>query len=185
MFTEKKIEALNSKLTDIFKVQESSLVKDLLDVFRVEINELLASFKESNDLVLFDNHYSENIDKLGSNILEFRLGDNDPNYLERVKIAYDMSNCMGDDDTIIQLVARFFNISQTDVQTDIIDVRKIRITIPDSIKMEDAYNFASRIKVAGIKLEIEWNRYWEDFTYEELGEFTYEELGNYRYERRS
>lgn len=179
----KKIEALNSKLTDIFKVQKSSLVKDLLDVFRTEINELLESFKESDDLVTFDNHYGENIDKLGSNILEFRLGDNDETYLERVKIAYDMSNCMGDDNTIIQLVARFFNVSERDIQTDIIDVRKIRITIPDTIKMEDAYNFASRIKVAGIKLDIEWNRYWEDFTYEELSNFTYEELESYRYER--
>ena len=40
-----------------------------------------------------------------------------------------------------------------------------------------------KIKAAGVRIQIELDKYWEDFTYEEIEAYTYEEMEKYRYER--
>ncbi|MEG3013090.1 MAG: hypothetical protein RR795_01360 [Cetobacterium sp.] len=183
----KKLEKydLNKKITQAFKNKENTFLKELLDCIRLEFNELQESQIKVEKLVLFEENEGIQLDYLGSNIKEKREGDEDQEFLNRIIIAYGASSNLGDDNSIINLLSNFLDVNSNQIETEIIDVRKIRVTIPGGKDIIETTNFLNKIKVAGVRTLVELNKYWSDLTYEEIENLTYEELEKYRYERKN
>ncbi|MGL5625669.1 MAG: hypothetical protein ACRDDG_25135, partial [Cetobacterium sp.] len=79
--------------------------------------------------------------------------------------------------------SNYFNIPKTQITIENVDIRKMKLTIPDGIDLNVARSLLLKIKAAGVRIQIELDKYWEDFTYEEIEGYTYEEMEKYRYER--
>lgn len=170
-------------LTQPFKIKKRTIIKDLLDSISDEFLRLDYEIKKCENLVLYENNKGKQLDFLGSNFNEFRDGDDDENYLERIKFLKESSNSYGDENTIINVFSDYFNIDKNNLTIENIDIRKIKLTIPDGLDLNVARNLLLKIKAAGIRIQIELDKYWEDFTYEEIENYTYKSMEKYRYER--
>lgn len=127
--------------------------------------------------------FGKSIDYYGNDYDEFRQGDEDLQYLNRIRSLKISFGSLGDQDTIIRGLSGYFGFPESLLQINNAGTRKIEVVYPTELQEESVKKILLRLKAAGIRYELTKDQYWEDFTYEKLEEKTYEELEKLRYER--
>ena len=174
---------INRRLTQPFKIKDKTMIKDLLECIVEEVEFLRNELIKCEELVLYEKNTGKQLDLLGSNVNEKRNNEDDIKFLERIIFTKESSGSFGDENTIINAFSNYFNIPKKQITIDNVDIRKMKLTIPDGIDLNVARSLLLKIKAAGVRIQIELDKYWEDFTYEEIEGYTYEEMEKYRYER--
>lgn len=180
-----KLENMNfrKRTTQPYKDNPNSFFNDLMDSIEQTFVEIRQALIDVEKLVIFDENYGKNLDLLGSNIKEFRNGEDDKKYLARIKLAYSLGGSIGDENTIIEVLSAYLDIDPSEVVLTQLDYRKILIELPDTVDQELSAIIIKKVKAAGIRVEVQYSKYWEDFTYEEIEQKDYPTLAKYRYER--
>ncbi|MGL5621741.1 hypothetical protein [Cetobacterium sp.] len=145
---------LDKKLPQIFKEQKNTFIRDLLECIKDEFNEIQKVLVEVESLVDFDNNYGTQLDLLGANIKEGRDGESDLRYGARVKAMMYAANSLGDENTIINGLSSYLNISPSDVGTSIVDTRTIELKFPAVVSIRKTDKYIKRVKAAGIKYKL-------------------------------
>lgn len=174
---------IDRKLTQPFKIKNRTIIKDLLECIKEEVVFLRDEIIKCEELVLYEKNTGKQLDLLGSNVNENRNNEDDIKFLERIIFTKESSGSFGDENTIINAFSNYFNIPKTQITIENMDIRKMKLTIPDGIDLNAARKLLLKMKAAGVRIQIELDRYWEDFTYGEIEVYTYDEMEKYRYER--
>lgn len=180
-----KIENMNfrKRTTQPLKDNKNSFINNLLDSIQYSFLEIRQALIDVENLTVFDNNAGKNLDNLGSNIKEYRNGESDQKYLTRIKLAHELSGTIGDINIIIRTLSSYLKIDKTEIRINEVGDRKILVELPDTVDKDLAFLIIKKIKAAGVRLEVQFDKYWEDFTYQEIEQKTYENLAKYRYER--
>ncbi len=165
------------------KDEKNSFLNNLLDCISNRFLELRQAEIDTEKLVIFDNNSGKQLDRLGSDFNETRNGEDDTKFLARIKLASDIAGTIGDENTIVKTLASYLGIEKNEVIITNIGTRKILVELPDAVDQELVKLILLKIKAAGIIVEVQYSKYWEDFTYDQLATKTYAELEKYRYER--
>ncbi|MGL4449911.1 MAG: hypothetical protein ACRCTZ_01820 [Sarcina sp.] len=144
---------LDIKLPQIFKEKQNTSIRDFLECIKEEFNDMQKALVDVENLADFDNNHGYQLDLLGANIKEDRIGEDDKYYRNRIKLLTYSSNSLGDENTIINGLSKYLDIDTNEIYTSIIDTRKIKVRfedkLPDLIKTS---RILKRIKAAGIRL---------------------------------
>lgn len=164
---------------------ENSNISLILEIIKEQINELLKAISDTEKIKDYDFVFGKSIDYLGKDFSEERNGETDENFLKRIKIKKIASKSLGDIDTIIDGIAGHFKSPQTFFSVKRIGIKTIEIIYPTDFSEEDLKEILSSLKAAGIIYILTKDKFWEDYTYEQLAQKTYADLSLLRYERQS
>lgn len=180
----KKIEKgeLAYKLPSSYNV-DNNIIAAIMETITEELNELFKAIEDTEKVKDIDFIFGKSIDYYGSDYEEYRQGDDDIDYLNRIKSLMLAYGSLGDQDTIIRGLSGYFGFPESLLQINNAGTRKIEIVYPTELDEDNMEKILLRLKAAGIRYELTKDQYWEDFTYEQLEEKTYEELEKLRYER--
>lgn len=162
----------------------NSIISKILEVFTSELNEIIVAINDVEKINDIDINFGKSLDYLGSNYSVNRDGENDNEYLNRIKSKIITTGSIGDENSIISGLAGYFNLEQTLFQVETVGLRTIEVIYPSEIEESKILEVLKSLKAAGIKLVLTKDRFWEDMTYEEISKLTYNELKKFRYERR-
>lgn len=181
------IKQLNSenvmeKLPASYNVNNSIMSK-ILEVFTSELNEIIIAINDVEKINDIDVNFGKSLDYLGSNYSVNRDGENDNEYLNRIKSKIITTGSIGDENSIISGLAGYFNLEQTLFQVETVGLRTIEVIYPSEIEESKILEVLKSLKAAGIKLILTKDKFWEDMTYEEISKLTYDDLKKFRYER--
>lgn len=174
---------LTLKLPSYYEI-DKSFMSFLLEVFSEEINSLIKSTKDVEKIEDFNFIFGKSLDFYAKDYGEERKNSNDNEFKARITALKIAGNSNGDINTIARGMASYFKNDPTSYDISTIDTRKIEIEYPAELVEKEIADFVNKIKAGGIRVSLSKNKYWEDYTYEELEKFTYKELEKYRYERR-
>lgn len=180
----KKIEKgeLAYKLPSSYNI-DNNIIAAIMETITDELNELFKAIEDTEKVKDIDFIFGKSIDYYGSDYEEYRQGDNDIDYLNRIRSLKLAFGSLGDADTIIRGLSGYFNYNYERINVNNVGTRKIEVVYPTELQEESVKKILLRLKAAGIRFELTKDQYWEDFTYEQLEEKTYEELEKLRYER--
>lgn len=162
---------------------DNNIISAIMDSVTLELNELFKAIRDTEKVKDIDFIFGRSLDYYGDDYEEYRQGDNDIDYLNRIKSLMLAYGSLGDQDTIIRGLAGYFGFPESLLQINNAGTRKIEIVYPTELNEDNMEKILLRLKAAGIRYELTKDQYWEDFTYEQLEEKTYEELEKLRYER--
>lgn len=162
---------------------DNNIISAIMDSVTLELNELFKAIADSEKVKDIDFIFGKSLDYYGDDYEEYRQGDNDIDYLNRIKSLMLAYGSLGDQDTIIRGLSGYFGFPESLLQINNAGTRKIEIVYPTELDEDNMEKILLRLKAAGIRYELTKDQYWEDFTYEQLEEKTYEELAKLRYER--
>lgn len=163
---------------------ENTILSNIIEVFTDEFNEIIQAIKEVETINDIDKNFGKSLDYLGSDYNESRDGQTDEDYLNRIKSKIITTGSIGDENSIINGLAGYFNMDPKSFQIETIGLRLIEVIYPAEIEEEKIISVLKSLKAAGIRLVLTKDMFWEDMTYEEIAQLTYEELKKFRYERR-
>lgn len=162
---------------------DNNIIAAIMESITNELNELFKAIEDVEKIKDIDFMFGKSIDYYGDDYEEYRQGDNDIDYLNRIKSLMLAYGSLGDQDTIIRGLSGYFGFPESLLQINNAGTRKIEIVYPTELNEDNMEKILLRLKAAGIRYELTKDQYWEDFTYEQLEEKTYEELEKLRYER--
>lgn len=162
---------------------DNNIISAIMDSVTLELNELFKAVEDTEKVKDIDFIFGKSIDYYGSDYEEYRQGDDDIDYLNRIRSLKLAFGSLGDTDTIIRDLSGYFNYNTERINVNNVGTRKIEVVYPTELQEESVKKILLRLKAAGIRYELTKDQYWEDFTYEQLEEKTYEELAKLRYER--
>jgi|GEM_PF-3165927 len=162
---------------------DNNIISAIMDSVTLELNELFKAIEDTEKVKDIDFIFGKSLDYYGDDYEEYRQGDNDIDYLNRIKSLMLAYGSLGDQDTIIRGLSGYFGFPESLLQINNAGTRKIEIVYPTELNEDNMEKILLRLKAAGIRYELTKDQYWEDFTYEQLEEKTYEELEKLRYER--
>lgn len=162
---------------------DNNIISAIMDSVTIELNELFKAIEDTEKVKDIDFIFGKSLDYYGDDYEEYRQGDNDIDYLNRIKSLMLAYGSLGDQDTIIRGLSGYFGFPESLLQINNAGTRKIEIVYPTELDEDNMEKILLRLKAAGIRYELTKDQYWEDFTYEQLEEKTYEELAKLRYER--
>lgn len=180
----KKIEKgeLAYKLPSSYNI-DNNIIAAIMEAITDELNELFKAIEDTEKVKDIDFIFGKSIDYYGADYEEYRQGDTDIDYLNRIRSLKLAFGSLGDTDTIIRELSGYFNYNSERINVNNVGTRKIEVIYPTELQEESVKKILLRLKAAGIRFELTKDQYWEDFTYEQLEEKTYEELEKLRYER--
>lgn len=161
----------------------NSIISKILEVFTSELNEIIVAINDVEKINDIDINFGKSLDYLGSNYSVNRDGENDNEFLNRIKSKIITTGSIGDENSIISGLAGYFNLEQTLFQVETVGLRTIEVIYPSEIEESKILEVLKSLKAAGIKLILTKDKFWEDMTYEEISKLTYDELKKFRYER--
>lgn len=162
---------------------DNNIISAIMDSVTLELNELFKAIEDTEKVKDIDFIFGKSLDYYGDDYEEYRQGDNDIDYLNRIKSLMLAYGSLGDQDTIIRGLSGYFGFPESLLQINNAGTRKIEIVYPTELDEDNMEKILLRLKAAGIRYELTKDQYWEDFTYEQLEEKTYKELEKLRYER--
>lgn len=162
---------------------DNNIIAAIMESITNELNELFKAIEDVEKIKDIDFMFGKSIDYYGNDYDEFRQGDEDLQYLNRIRSLKISFGSLGDQDTIIRGLSGYFGFPESLLQINNAGTRKIEIVYPTELNEDNMEKILLRLKAAGIRFELTKDQYWEDFTYEKLEEKTYEELEKLRYER--
>lgn len=162
---------------------DNNIIAAIMESITNELNELFKAIEDVEKIKDIDFMFGKSIDYYGNDYDEFRQGDEDLQYLNRIRSLKISFGSLGDQDTIIRGLSGYFSFPESLLQINNAGTRKIEIVYPAELNEDNMEKILLRLKAAGIRFELTKDQYWEDFTYEKLEEKTYEELEKLRYER--
>lgn len=162
---------------------DNNIISAIMDSVTLELNELFKAIEDTEKVKDIDFIFGKSLDYYGDDYEEYRQGDNDIDYLNRIKSLMLAYGSLGGQDTIIRGLSGYFGFPESLLQINNAGTRKIEVVYPTELNEESMEKILLRLKAAGIRYELTKDQYWEDFTYEQLEEKTYEELEKLRYER--
>lgn len=162
---------------------DNNIISAIMESITNELNELFKAIEDTEKVKDIDFIFGKSLDYYGDDYEEYRQGDNDIDYLNRIKSLMLAYGSLGDQDTIIRGLSGYFGFPESLLQINNAGTRKIEIVYPTELNEDNMEKILLRLKAAGIRYELTKDQYWEDFTYEQLEEKTYEELEKLRYER--
>lgn len=162
---------------------DNNIIAAIMESITNELNELFKAIEDVEKIKDIDFMFGKSIDYYGNDYDEFRQGDEDLQYLNRIRSLKISFGSLGDQDTIIRGLSGYFGFPESLLQINNAGTRKIEIVYPTELNEDNMEKILLRLKAAGIRYELTKDQYWEDFTYEQLEEKTYEELEKLRYER--
>lgn len=162
---------------------DNNIISAIMDSVTLELNELFKAVEDTEKVKDIDFIFGKSLDYYGDDYEEYRQGDDDIDYLNRIKSLMLAYGSLGDQDTIIRGLSGYFGFPESLLQINNAGTRKIEIVYPTELDEDNMEKILLRLKAAGIRYELTKDQYWEDFTYEQLEEKTYEELAKLRYER--
>lgn len=163
---------------------DNTVLFNIIDVFTDEFNELIKAIQDVEKINDIDKNFGKSLDYLGSDYNESREGQTDEEYLNRIKTKILTTGSIGDENSIINGLAGYYDMNPTSFFIDTIGLRTIELIYPAEIDEERILQVLKSLKAAGIKVVLTKDKFWEDMTYEEIAQLTYEELKKFRYERR-
>lgn len=163
---------------------ENTILSNIIEVFTDEFNELIKAIQDVEKINDIDKNFGKSLDYLGSDFKESREGQTDEEYLNRIKTKILTTGSIGDENSIINGLAGYYDMNPTSFFIDTIGLRTIELIYPAEIDEERILQVLKSLKAAGIKVVLTKDKFWEDMTYEEIAQLTYEELKKFRYERR-
>lgn len=161
----------------------NSIISKILEVFTSELNEIIIAINDVEKINDIDINFGKSLDYLGSNYSVNRDGENDNEFLNRIKSKIITTGSIGDENSIISGLAGYFNLEQTLFQVETVGLRTIEVIYPSEIEESKILEVLKSLKAAGIKLILTKDKFWEDMTYEEISKLTYDDLKKFRYER--
>lgn len=161
----------------------NSIISKILEVFTSELNEIIVAINDVEKINDIDINFGKSLDYLGSNYSVNRDGENDNEFLNRIKSKIITTGSIGDENSIISGLAGYFNLEQTLFQVETVGLRTIEVIYPSEIEESKILEVLKSLKAAGIKLILTKDKFWEDMTYEEISKLTYDDLKKFRYER--
>lgn len=162
---------------------ENSKLSAYLEAITNQLNKLIKAIKDTEKINDFDFIFGKSIDYLGSDYEEERKGEEDRYFLNRIKMKKIASGSLGDENSIINGIAGYFNYKDNRVQVRNIATRKIEVTYPAELEEEKVIFCLSNLKAAGIRYMMTKDIFWEDLTYAQIAETTYDKLAKLRYQR--
>lgn len=182
------IKPLNSidiaeKMPSSYNIDNTVLFK-IIDVFTDEFNELIKAIQDVEVINDIDKNFGKSLDYLGADFNESREGQTDEEYLNRIKTKILTTGSIGDENSIINGLAGYYDMNPTSFFIDTIGLRTIELIYPAEIDEERILQVLKSLKAAGIKVVLTKDKFWEDMTYEEIAQLTYDELKKFRYQRR-
>ena len=165
-------------------VKSTNILSNIINVFTDEFNGLIQAIKDIEVINDIDKNFGKSLDYLGSDYNESRDGETDEDYLNRIKTKILTTGSIGDENSIIDGLAGYFNLNPKLFQIVTIGLRLIEVIYPAEIEEDKILFVLKSLKAAGIRLILTKDKFWEDMTYEEIAQLTYEELKKFRYERR-
>lgn len=174
---------LSEKMPSSYNI-ENTILSNIINVFTDEFNDLIQAIKDIEVINDIDKNFGKSLDYLGSDYNESRDGETDEDYLNRIKTKILTTGSIGDENSIIDGLAGYFNLNPKLFQIETIGLRLIEVIYPAEIEEDKILFVLKSLKAAGIRLILTKDKFWEDMTYEEIAQLTYEELKKFRYERR-
>lgn len=162
---------------------ENSFMKKIIETFVEEFNEVVEAIKDIESINDIDCNFGKTLDYLGENFSERRNGDNDSSYLARIKMKNLSAGSLGDEDSIISGCAGYFGLPEALFQVKTIGIRYIEMIYPTEIDEDKLLEILKSLKAAGIKLKLTKDKFWEDYSYDQLKNLSYEDLAKLRYQR--
>lgn len=162
---------------------DNNIIAAIMESITNELNELFKAIEDVEKIKDIDFMFGKSIDYYGNDYDEFRQGDEDLQYLNRIRSLKISFGSLGDQDAIIRGLSGYFGFPESLLQINNAGTRKIEIVYPTELNEDNMEKILLRLKAAGIRYELTKDQYWEYFTYEQLEEKTYEELEKLRYER--
>mgnify|MGYP000007939464 CR=1 FL=1 len=174
---------LSEKMPSSYNI-ENTILSNIINVFTDEFNGLIQAIKDIEVINDIDKNFGKSLDYLGSDYNESRDEETDEDYLNRIKTKILTTGSIGDENSIIDGLAGYFNLNPKLFQIVTIGLRLIEVIYPAEIEEDKILFVLKSLKAAGIRLILTKDKFWEDMTYEEIAQLTYEELKKFRYERR-
>lgn len=162
---------------------ENSFMKKIIETFVEEFNEVVEAIKDIELINDIDCNFGKTLDYLGENFSERRNRDNDSSYLARIKMKNLSAGSLGDEDSIISGCAGYFGLPEALFQVKTIGIRYIEMIYPTEIDEDKLLEILKSLKAAGIKLKLTKDKFWEDYSYDQLKNLSYEDLAKLRYQR--
>lgn len=162
---------------------DNTILSSIINAISDELNELFQAIIGIEKIEDIDYLFGKSLDYYGEDYEEYRDGDDDKDYKRRIKAIKASFGSLGDENTIIEGLASYFNIDSSDIHIYQNGVRGINIEYPKAINDTRFHNIAKKIKAGGIRFMVSKDVYWEDYTYEQLATMGYEQLKEYRYEK--
>lgn len=162
---------------------DNNIIAAIIESITNELNELFKAIEDVEKIKDIDFMFGKSIDYYGNDYDEFRQGDEDLQYLNRIRSLKISFGSLGDQDTMIRGLSGYFGFENNLVQIRRAGEKLIEIIYPTAIDENDFNNIVKKIKAAGIRYVLTKDTYWSDLTYEEIERLTYEELEKLRYER--
>lgn len=162
---------------------ENSNISLLLEIVKEQINELSKSILDVETINNIDLAFGKTLDYIGSDYLEERNGENDEEFLKRIKNKKMASGSFGDMDTIIEGIAEHFKCPESFFTLKRVGTKKIEIIYPTHFSEAELIKTLVNLKAAGIIYILTKDKFWEDYTYEQLAQFGYEHLEELRYQK--
>ena len=91
----------------------NSIISKILEVFTSELNEIIVAINDVEKINDIDINFGKSLDYLGSNYSVNRDGENDNEFLNRIKAKIITTGSMGDENYSMSGLAGYFTLEQT------------------------------------------------------------------------
>lgn len=173
---------LSNLLPASYNINNSN-ISLLLEIIKEQINELSKAIIDTEKINDIDSAFGKTLDYIGSDYLENRNGESDEEFLKRIKNKKMTIGSSGDMDTIIKGLAEHFKCPQSFFVVKRVGIKKIEIIYPANFSDLELIKTLNNLKAAGIIYVLTKDKFWEDYTYEQLTQFSYDQLKELRYQR--